>query len=52
MEFSGGIVLGLIAGGAIIWVGKDEITKLYMGAEAFAASLRTKANAISVAIKK
>lgn len=44
--------IGFIAGGAFIWFGKDYIQKLVIGANALAAKLHAKADAIKEAAKK
>jgi hypothetical protein len=45
-------VLGLAAGAVGVWFGKDWMTKTWMGAEAYAASLQAKATSITATIKK
>ncbi len=52
MLFSLGFWIGMAGGGAIVWVGKDWLTKTFMGAEAFAASLQAQATSITATIKK
>lgn len=44
-------ILGFVSGGALIWFFKDPILKWYKGAERFAQELKTKADAISAAVK-
>lgn len=39
-------VLGFVAGGAVIWFGKDKIQGLVIGTNALAAKLHAKADAI------
>ncbi len=43
--------LGFITGGVVIWFTKDAIQKLFLGAEAFAARLRARAEAVRSALK-
>ena len=52
MIFTLGFWIGVAAGGAAVWFGKDTITKWVVGAEAFAANLQAKAAAISATVKK
>lgn len=40
------------AGGAVVWFAKEPIQKLVLGAEATAARLRAKADAIRAAVQK
>jgi hypothetical protein len=40
------LILGMGLGGAAVWFGKDLITKWVMGAEAYAAKLQAKVNAL------
>lgn len=44
--------LGFIAGGALIWFGKDAIQKMVIGANALSAKLHSKADAIANAAKQ
>lgn len=41
-----GFLVGMGAGGAVVWYGKDTVTKLYLGAEGLAANLQAKVNAL------
>lgn len=43
---------GLLAGGAIIWVGKEKLQSFWTDANTIAASLRAKADAIASAAKR
>lgn len=43
---------GFVAGGALIWFGKDKIQSWVIGANALSAKLRAKADAIAQAAKK
>jgi hypothetical protein len=43
--------LGLVAGGAAIWFGKDKIQSLVIGANAFSVTLHAKADAIVAAAR-
>ena len=52
MIFSLGFWIGMAGGGAAVWFGKDTLTKWFLGAEAFAANLQSKAAAITATIKK
>lgn len=52
LVFSLAFWLGAAAGGAVIWFGKDFILKTVLGAETFAAKLRTKSDALVAAVKK
>jgi hypothetical protein len=44
--------LGFLAGGALIWFGKDRIQALVIGANALSARLHARADAIAAAAKK
>lgn len=44
-----GFLMGIGCGGVAVWYGKDMVTKLFLGAEAFAAGLQAKVNAITSA---
>ena len=50
--FSVGFWLGVGAGSALIWFGKDKIQQLVIGANALSAKLHAKADAIAAAAKK
>lgn len=50
LTFLGDICV-FIAGGALVWFGKDSITKLFLGAKAFADKLDAKAKAVRDAVK-
>lgn len=39
-------IAGFLAGGALIWFGKDAIMKMVIGANALSAKLHAKADAI------
>lgn len=39
-------IAGFLAGGALIWFGKDTIMKMVIGANALSAKLHAKADAI------
>lgn len=43
-------LFGFVSGGAVIWFFKDPILKWYKGAEAFAQSLKDKADKIKSAL--
>lgn len=43
---------GFVAGGTLIWFGKDRIQALVIGANALSARLRAKADAIAAAARK
>ena len=47
-----GDVAVFIAGGALVWFGKERIQQLVLGANALAAKLHAKADAITAAAKK
>lgn len=47
-----GDILVFIAGGALVWFGKDRIQQLVIGANALSAKLHAKADAIAAAAKK
>jgi hypothetical protein len=50
-EFIIGGAIGFVAGGALIWFGKDTIQKWVIGANALSKKLRAKADAIAKASK-
>lgn len=45
-------IAGFIAGGALIWFGRETIEKMVIGANALSAKLHAKADAIANATKK
>jgi hypothetical protein len=51
MEWFTGIA-GFVAGGALIWFGKENIQRWVLGANALSRKLREKADAIADAARK
>jgi len=51
VEFICGLI-GFVAGGALIWFGKDTIQKWVIGANELSRKLRAKADAIAEAASK
>ena len=45
-------IAGFVAGGALIWFGREKIQALVIGANALSAKLHAKADAIAAASKK
>ncbi len=45
-------IAGLIAGGTIVWVGKEKMQSLWTDANTIATRLRAKADAIASAAKR
>lgn len=43
-------VVGIVAGGVIVWLIKDTIQKWLFGADAFAARMQAKADAVRSAL--
>ena len=45
-------IAGFIAGGTLIWFGRETIEKMVIGANALSAKLHAKADAIAAATKR
>lgn len=45
-------IAAFVAGGALIWFGREAIQKMVIGANALSAKLHAKADAIAAASKK
>jgi hypothetical protein len=50
MLFTFGFWVGAAGGGAVVWFFKDQILKIVLGAESFAASVQAKADALKAAV--